>query len=274
MVRELVSLLFVQQFSGGAYIKMEKNVIVFGILLLFLGLAFTPTINSSFVNVNSEGEEEQNEDEEYVEIEIYEFKGKFGIEKEKKKITFDNFESLQIDLNSIQERDFSLKNRIKNYIEIYKKYGLISEEHTYEKMEIMLKEQQSYMNSISNKADKEDESVYNLMSLYHMEAKDFSISGIGFPPFLFLYLKSFLGILFPFLLLIPDIWATATLKCDYLSIITFGLLGLKSDIPWGDNIIVTLLGVIGYGFIWFLPPESTLIFDSFGFTAFCSLEKP
>lgn len=252
---------------------MKKNIILFGIVLLFLIPAINPLVSGDNLNINSNQEEDQP-DQKFVEVEVYEFKGKFGIEKAKKKITIGNFERLQIDLESIKERDFSLKDNIKNYIETYKKYGLLSEEHTYKKMEILIKEQQSYMNSISNKADKEDKSLYNLMSLYHMEAKDFSISGIGFPPFLFLYVKSFLGIMFPFLFLIPDIWATATLKCDYLSIITFGLLGLKSDIPWGDNIVVTFLGLIGYGFIWFLPTESTLLFDSFGFTAFCSLEKP
>jgi len=64
---------------------MKKNIVVFGVVLLFLALALTPTINSSFVNIKSEGEE--NKDQECIEVEVYDFKGKYGYENHTKKLT-------------------------------------------------------------------------------------------------------------------------------------------------------------------------------------------
>ena len=249
---------------------MKKNIVVFGVVLLFLALALTPTINSSFVNIKSEGEE--NKDQECIEVEVYDFKGKYGYENHTKKLTDEDFEIFQNELKSLKNSDMSLEDKIKQQIKFFKKYDLISQDYSYEYIEASVKEQKSYLQKMANIGklyqiiNKNDyDAVLNFLSFDLFYISNGMGVAIGFPPW-----KIIWGISLPY---IPtfSFWATALIESQEPIIVeTFGLLGYQDC--W-EAVIVAFLGFVGIvTFIPLVSPGSNQehwIGIGLGFSGFC-----
>jgi len=256
---------------------MKKNVIVFGIVLLFLGLTITPTINSSFVNINSE-EDEQNEDEEYVEVEIYDFKGYYGFEKTVKKLTIDECENLQNDLDSIQIDDLSLETAVKQKIKIVKKYNLIHENYTFDEMQRIFNKQKNFNYKMAfggiigtklNQTLKNDISntLYNLLSLITFNIRGVDGLTFGLPPFRLIW-----PWIIPYIPT-PSAWATAWFY-GYVQLSSAGLMGIKSTHETFENHnSLILLGFVGISLLIIEPGTYPLEFIptalGFGYAGFC-----
>ena len=254
---------------------MKKNIVVFGIVLLFLGLALTPTINSSLVNIQSGAEEEQ-EDEEYIEIEVYNFKGKYGFEKIKKKITIQEFKDLQNDFESLKNKQLSIEDKIQQNIQIYKDYSLISEDYSYENIKKMADEQKSYLNRIASigyfsyKLHRIEENanpvVVNLFSFTAFGMGPVIGVSLGFPPW---------RIIWPFVFpSIPalSVWATAAFAggSEEGFLYANGLLG---DHITEDAHFCIILGFIGVSVFQLIPNYNDLTVSTWGtgvgYSAFC-----
>jgi hypothetical protein len=254
---------------------MKKIVISFAIILMFLGLAFIPAINSSFVKINSENEGEQNEDKEYIEVEVYDFKGFYGFEKTVKKLTTKQYNKLKNDLDSIKMRDSSLKTDINQQIQVYKKYNLISNDYSYEQMEKTYNKQkpilrlwayQSFLNCKFNKSIKKDNCSMNLLALSSFEITEVVGISIGISPTRFLW-----PYVFPWYP-IPSLWATA-LFSGYGFANSTGLLGKKSFNGEESYSIFFMLGFIGITILISynqsrVPPFGDFDCFGIGFSAF------
>jgi hypothetical protein len=258
---------------------MKKNIVVFGMVLLFLGLAFTPTINSSFVNVNSEGEEEQNEDAEYVEIEVYDFKGKYGFQKTIKNLSISDFHNLKNEDKAINSKKLTIKETVKQTIQLFKKYNLISEEYSYEKIERMANEQKTYLDRIAKIGyvsykinqikEKTNSIVLNLGSFTAFGMAPVVGISLGFPPWRIIWPIVFPGV--------PAIsaWASAAFAGggDYGFLYAKGLMGEQITEEAHFSI---LLGFIGVSVFYVLPsynpddPRLITYGAGTGFSAFCA----
>jgi hypothetical protein len=249
---------------------MKKNVIVFGIVLLFLGLAFTPIINSSFIQIQSEIEEE-NDDNEFIEVEVYNFKGKYGYEKTLKQITIKDYQNLIKEQENIESESLSLEDQIKLKIKLFKNFNLLSQDFSYEYMQLCIQDQKSYLQNMANignfleKIHKEEfKTISNFLCFVFFTCSDSFGITIGFPPW-----RVFWGIGIPF---IPkfSIWANALISTEQGSIETIGIDGYR----YLDSLsFVLLYGFIGCLIILAIPDfESSEINTreiAFGFSAYC-----